>query len=457
MAKPAPMTETLINVLRRRGPLSARDLGEALGVSQPTISRLLDTSGAEVTRFGRARRTRYAARRDVRGLGHEWPLFRVDAQGRPHEFGLLAALHGGGCLLTGATPVWLRDEFVDGLFPGVPWFLDDQRPQGFLGRQFAQRWSRELGLPADVLLWDNDAVLTALLRHGEDGPGNFILGEAALERALQSEFDVVAEETRWSRYGDMANVAIAGEAVGSSAAGEQPKFTATVIDAEGATRHVIVKFTEPVEAGATAQRWADLLICEHLAGQLLAEQGNASAPTELIWSQGRLCLEATRFDRIGAYGRRGCVSLAAWSDAHDGNRDDWVTAARRMHEAGWIDDASLAQVRQRWWFGRLIGNTDMHFGNLSFFFDDTLPMAVTPSYDMLPMLYRPASNGAIPPRVFQPAVPSPGDMTYWLCAARWAVIYWTRVSQHAEISEGFHDIAKANIEAIARLRERFDT
>lgn len=395
--------------------------------------------------------------RVLRNGDSSWPIFRIDRAGRLRCVARLLTVGRSETRVSGLSTDWLRGEFAGGAFPGVPWFLEDQKPQGFLGHRLARRLSTELGVSPDMTLWDDDDVLTYLLTSGGRGTGDLLLGEVAAHRALARSPDVISESARGNQYGDLAMSAASGRMSCDQVAGEQPKFTATVIDAEGAIRHVIVKFTEPAETGATAQRWADLLICEHLAGQLLAEQGNASAPTELIWSQGRLCLEATRFDRIGAYGRRGCVSLAAWSDAHDGDRDDWASAAKRMHEAGWIDDASLAQVRQRWWFGRLIGNTDMHFGNLSFFLDDTLPMAVTPSYDMLPMLYRPASNGALPPRVFQPAVPTPGDMHYWQSAVRWAETYWTRVSQHANVSEGFRDIAKANLEAIARLRERFDT
>lgn len=456
MDETSSRSDRLLVALRQRGPLGAAELGETLGLSQPTISRMLRAVGEYVVRIGRARRTRYAALRDVRGLGSGWPIFRIDEQGRPHEFGGLRTLHGGGSLLTEVARPWLRGEFVDGLFPGVPWFLDDQRPQGFLGRQFAQRWARELGLPVDVLLWNDDAVIAALLIHGEDGPGNFILGANALERALRQEPQVVPAELRSVTYGGLATAALAGEVAGSSAAGEQPKFTTSVRDDNGELRHVIVKFTEPVQDSAAARRWADLLICEHLAGELLTQHGNPSARSELIWSQGRVCLEVTRFDRIGTYGRRGCVTLAAWSDAHDGHRDDWAQAATRMHNTNWIDAKALVHVRQRWWFGRMIGNTDMHFGNLCFFLDDELPLRLTPSYDMLPMLYRPATNGAIVPREFQPAVPNPAEMPYWLQAAQWAATYWDRVSMHADISEAFRELARLNASAIAQLRKRFD-
>lgn len=132
-------------------------------------------------------------------------------------------------------------------------------------------------------------------------------------------------------------------------------------------RRVIVKFGKRVDGNPMSRRWADLLICESLASQLLGEAGHASADDELVWSDDQLFLESTRFDRHGLHGRRGVVSLAACSDAHDGVPDSWPAAAQRMSEQGWISADAVAQVISRWWFGRLIGNTDMHFGNLSFF------------------------------------------------------------------------------------------
>ena len=242
---------------------------------------------------------------------------------------------------------------------------------------------------------------------------------------------------------------------GSSAAGEQPKFTACVEDSDGALRHVIVKFSEPVEANPVARRWADLLICEYLANQLLDEHGHASARDELVWSQGRLCLESIRFDRLGAHGRRGFVSLAAWSDAHDGMRDSWPNAAERMQRGGWLDADAVEQINQRWWFGRMIGNTDMHFGNLGFYLDDALPLRLAPSYDMLPMLYRPAANGGLVPREYQPPTPLPAVSRHWRQAAAWAATFWQRVAQHPQLSADFRRTADHNQAALASLRQRF--
>ncbi|XRD91069.1 type II toxin-antitoxin system HipA family toxin YjjJ [Dyella nitratireducens] len=442
--------------MRLRRIATARELGTALGVSQPTVSRLLTAAGDRVVKIGRARSSRYAAVREVRGFGSRWPLYRVDSKGRPQDFGDLVALNNEAYWLdTHEPPDWLRDEFSDGLFPGLPWFLNDLRPQGFLGRMFAQRYARDLGLGDDILRWNGDDVLTALLLRGEDTPGNFVLGDSALKHALSNTPTPIPSALRRQRYGMLADATLAGEQIGSSAAGEQPKFTACVETAEGDLRHVIVKFSERVDANPVGQRWADLLISEHLASELLLEYGLPAASSTLVWSDGRLCLESTRFDRHGAHGRRGMVSLAAWSDAHDGLRDNWAAAAERMQRQGWLTNDAVTYVQRLWWFGQMIANTDMHFGNLSFFLDDAVPLTPCPSYDMLPMLYRPGSSGGLPVRDYQPPPPRPDVLSPWQEAAVWATAFWERVAAHPEISRDFREIARSNQAKLIQLRARF--
>jgi Uncharacterized protein related to capsule biosynthesis enzymes len=449
-------SDRLLSALRTRRLASARELGSALSASQPSISRWLAGAGDQIVRIGQARSSRYAAVRNVRGLGDRWPLYRIDGNGQPLAFARLTAMHGGGCLIAMEKPPdWLRDEFSEGVFPGLPWFLDDMRPQGFLGRLFAQRCAHELGLDPDILRWDEDTVLAALLLRGADGPGNFVLGEQALDQALRATPDPIPSSQRAERYAALAQATLAGERIGSSAAGEQPKFTAGIEEADGTVRHVIVKFTERIEGNPVSRRWADLLICEYLASRLLDEHGHAGARDELVWSRGQLCLESTRFDRAGTHGRRGFVSLAAWSDAHDGLRDSWPDAAERMRRGDWLGVDAVGQITQRWWFGRMIGNTDMHFGNLGFFLDGALPLQLAPSYDMLPMLYRPAANGSIVPREYQPPTPLPASLPYWQQAATWAGTFWQRVAAHPEVSADFRRIANDNQARLASLRQRF--
>jgi hypothetical protein len=48
-----------------------------------------------------------------------------------------------------------------------------------------------------------------------------------------------------------------------------------------------------------------------------------------------------------------------------------------------------------WAFGVLIGNTDMHAGNLSFVSDTGSPYHLAPAYDMTPMAFAPNSGGKL--------------------------------------------------------------
>ncbi|WP_449424207.1 hypothetical protein [Rhodanobacter lindaniclasticus] len=98
----------------------------------------------------------------------------------------------------------------------------------------------------------------------------------------------------------------------------------------------------------------------------------------------------------------------------------------------------------------------MHFGNLGFFLGNALPLPLAPSYDMLPMLYRPAANGAVVARAFEPPPPTPAALPHWKQAAAWAELYWQRAAQHPGIGEDFRRIAAANHATLGRLRQRFD-
>jgi hypothetical protein len=74
---------------------------------------------------------------------------------------------------------------------------------------------------------------------------------------------------RGQRYGELAQAALAGERIGSSAAGEQPKFTACVADADGSQRHVIVKFSEPVDGNPAARHWHD---CADVSARMMMHE-----------------------------------------------------------------------------------------------------------------------------------------------------------------------------------------
>lgn len=449
---------SLLEILRARGPQGSVGLQRALGVSQPTLSRLVRAAGAAVVRIGRARSTRYAAVRELRTFGNRWPVHRVSAKGRLVEVASLHALHPRGWWWDAPSrSEWLVGEFAGGLLPDLPWFLDDLRPQGFLGKAFARRVGGPLGLPADPQDWDADAVLTALLAFGDDLPGDFVIGDAAAERvqraALHEPATIPADDRR-ERYGALAAQALAGEVAGSSAGGEQPKFATCVRAPDGSVRHGLVKFSPPLD-GPSGRRWADLLRCEHLAAETLRQAGVAVSATEWVESPTRAFLDVTRFDRIGAHGRRGVVSLKAVEAAHHGGLDSWAAAADRLERDGWLTAADAERLRVLWWFGRLIGNTDMHFANVSLLLDHARPLALAPVYDMLPMHYRPNTTGEIVDRPFDVALAAPRQEASWNRAAEMAVAFWERVTIDHEVSSAFRATVAGHAQAVRVVADRF--
>ncbi len=440
----------LLDALRTaRRPLAASEIGAALAVSQPVVSRAIAAAGDAIVRLGRARAARYALARTLPGFGARWPLATVDADGRVRGAGVMSALAPRGTHVDGAPLPALGDG-------DLPWFLADAAPAGFLGQAFARRHGAALGAPAELAYWREDHVLAALLAAGADLPGAWLVGDAARERVQRRQLSppsALSTTQRGERYAELAARALADDAGPVLLAGEQPKFGALVEDASG-VRHVLVKFSEAANTPAK-RRWLDLLLAEHHALAVLGEHGVAAAATELVPSGERLCLEVARFDRVGAHGRRHVVSLGALDDALYGRRDDWRTAADRLLRDRWIDTDGRRTLHRLYWFGALIANTDMHFGNASFFVAGAAPFAPAPAYDMLPMLYRPAFAGELVPRTFVPALPPPDARDEWAWAVPAALALWQRIADDARVSLPFRKIATENHARVAEAGARF--
>lgn len=442
----------LAALLRRKSPRTALELMEATGASQPTVSRALGVLGAQVLRMGRARATRYALTREVGRAGARWPLYRITAPGAPQRLGELTALHGDGFHFEAAheAPGLLQPP-LDGLFPGLPWFMDDLRPQGFLGRAFARRVAADIAAPPDPTRWQADDVLLALLRHGDDGVGDLVLGEAALQAAMQRSLAPPAVHTE-ADFSQLAQQALSGELVGSSAGGEQPKFL-TTLQRDGP---VIVKFSERTDTPA-GQRWADLLRCEHLAGEVLREHGVPAAASRIVEVDRRVFLVSQRFDRTPQGGRRGFVSLAALDGAFYGHgRVDWWRWAPDLARDGWISEDDARRLRFMSLFGELIGNADMHLGNAGLQLADQRPFALSPAYDMLPMRFRPAASGEVVERSTQVSLlPTPELLPEWLAAAQAADVFWSRVVAVPSLSAAFAALAQGMQAALRAALKRF--
>lgn len=463
---------SLIACLQREAQLpggSARvgagALVEQLRISRPTLMRAVQAAGDQIIVMGQTRRRAYAARRALRGQWSPLPLFEINAQGEPQQIGRLHLAHGHACWLEGHLPHWPLDTahtaMRDGWHDGLPYMLQDMRPEGFLGRAFARTHAALLQVPEDLREWSDDDTLHALSLLGADTPGNLILGEAAYQRwatqRLTGLTQATPEADRPAAWLHRAQQAMQAGDAGSSAAGEFPKFTATVArgrdGGQSAVQHVLVKFSG-LDGSPGSQRWADLLVCEHLALQALSALGVPAASSRILQAGGRTFLEVDRFDRHGAHGRSPVCSWAAIGHALLGDASGaWPDAGLRLQRQRLIapqDKATLRTLGLLWHFGRFIQNTDMHPGNLSF-----VPVErhfqVTPAYDMLPMHHAPVRGVELPQRVYDVALPMPQHFDVARPAAQAAQRVWAQASADPRISQHFRAVCAANAESLGRL------
>ena len=448
MPSEADLSQNLLGALRQAGAhATSPQLQAVLRVSQPTVSRALRpllASGA-VVKVGAGRAQRYLLPREVEGAGRQVAVHEVTPEGALRPFGTLYPLAGSGFWMDEADKAHGSSAF----HASLPWFLYDMRPQGFLGRGFAAAHPA-LNLPTTLQHWNDDHILKALVNAGEDLPGNLIVGAAAFDRYVnlpspqRSRAPVVTDPAR--QYPELAAQALGQSLAGSSAGGEQPKFSAICEN-----RAVLVKFS-PAGDSPADQRWRDLLICEALALHTLAEAGIAAAPTAIVQAGGRVFLQSQRFDRT-AQGRVGMVSLDVYDRQYIGQGTNWVDTAQRIDRAG-AERLSAADVETLCLldaFGALIANTDRHHGNISLLlYNDRWQLA--PAYDMLPMLYAPVA-GEIVPRDFaaQPPRPSVHTLAVWPRARALALAFWQAAANDQRIGSGFRATALENAALLPRL------
>ena len=457
-------TEDLIRVLRARPHLPAAELLAVLDVSRATLMRAVRAAGSEVLTIGRARRTAYAARRRLRGSADPLPVFQVDERGGVEQVGRLNLAHPDGTFLEfSASPQWPLDHSMrDGWFEGLPYFLQDLRPAGFMGRRFARAHARVLHLGDDPRQWSDDDVLHALSLFGADQSGNFIVGEHALQLwldELQQPPAPASQAPLIETYSERAQRAMADGDAGSSAAGEFPKFTAVSV-LDGVRTHVIVKFSGSDESPGT-QRGSDLLVCESLAADTLAMlPGLTAAQSRILRAGSRTFLEVVRFDRHGARGRSGLCSWAALNYGWFGLAGrPWTEGAAQLLERRLIDRDTAGAITRLWHFGQLIANTDMHDGNLSFTPQSSAasaPLCLAPAYDMLPMRYAPQRGVELPSVDFVPRLPLPAEREAWQAGAAAADVFCSRAADDDRISAPFRVICTDNAQKVRAARQHLN-
>lgn len=257
------------------------------------------------------------------------------------------------------------------------------------------------------------------MAHGNDPVGNLLIGEASLRSFLDMPAPVPVD--RAVGFPLLAQAAAQGEIPGSSAGGEQPKFC-TYTD----KGHVIVKFTIAAD-NPISERWADLLLTEHIA------LGVLGVSTYVHDFGGQRFLEIPRFDRVGERGRIGMFSIRALDAEFVGARPQvrWPSLVRRLCEEGCVTASAVTGTSLLWAFGRLIGNTDMHNGNLSFIAQDGKgrPYHLAPAYDMLPMAFSPKTSGEISNQMPITAITEEVDIDVWADA-------WQLAQEFLDLSFG---------------------
>lgn len=414
-------------------------VSEAQGPSPATVRRAVAAMGDRIVALGRGRARRYGLARVVPHAGTHWCIAKVDAQGHVDVIGTLHAMAANQWYVAPAREAYTPDLWkgsAEGVFDGLPWYFDTLRPQGFLGRIFGATTARAMpGLPADINLWSDDHVLRAASAFGSDAPGNLVVGDAVLEASFASQRP--ADDRCPGSLAQWAHTVMAGNPVGSSAGGEQPKF---ILPATPLPR--IVKFSPPLDTPG-AVRWADLLVAEHVANQTLASHGFAVSATRAHREGNRMYLESARFDRTQAGGRRGFCHLSAPAAALGASLDDWMESSQLLIRERVLPPEAAARIAFLHAFGSAIGNSDMHHGNLGLLGSPESGWELAPVYDMLPMQYAPTRTMEIG-HGFRPAATAVPPEVHSA-----ALEFWEAIAAHPLISQDFAALATRHASALA--------
>jgi hypothetical protein len=436
------------------GPCTAGDLQSALGSSAATVSRTFQDAGESAIqlRVAGKRTPQYALVRSLRSLSGLQPVYRIDAHGSVTRVGTVALLAGG------KTAVWGEHGGGGGgvaargtrvargarIHDGLPPLMVFASPSGFLGRQVAAAASDFLGVPKSISDWSDDHRAAYLFSVGSDAPGDLVFGDAALDELLRARASTpVPTAAKLDHYHARA-ISQVRQPVGTSAGGEQPKFTAEVEDAG----HVIVKFAR---AGT---RMADILVLEEIALRALAGVGLPAADAVAIVDRAMVFFESRRFDRVGHGGRVGVLSAGAIDDEEFGSRDNWSAFAQRCLNAKLLDAHHAYVIRVFAAFSELIGNNDTHFENLSLLADAGAAISgVAPAYDMAPMKYAPLARDLEPPLMpVQPSTRTVGvSPQVWSAARDAALRVWRSASSDLRLTDGMRELATANVVAVAEF------
>lgn len=423
----------IVPYLRKHGaPLALATVIRTQGVSRPTTWRALRAAGSDVASWRVGRALWMAATRPPGRI----PVRQITKDGAVVSLADLRPLWDGQWLWTD----WQGRPCV---FAGLPPEIAFLRPEGFLGRALAQQMAPIEGVADNPIHWSDMDVVRVLSGYGEDLPGDLLLGERAHERWWHLTPSLIPKDGLPAYLEERARAALAGEAPGSSAGGEQPKFVATLRLANEPVLPVVVKFSPP-RGTLIADRWADLLALEAIALNLWQDAGFSAAVPQIVDGPTRRFLVSPRFDRVGATGRRGVLSLGALDDEYFGRRaTPWSAAAGRLTAARMLSSADAEVMRLADAFGILIANTDRHYGNLSLY-RPTSPgdrFQLAPLYDMTSMAYAPQGGELRDGTVALPDILPGLNTSEHRRVTRLASVFWDRCAHSPLVSSAFRAVA----------------
>ncbi|MBF0283974.1 MAG: HipA domain-containing protein [Magnetococcales bacterium] len=335
----------------------------------------------------------------------------------------------------------------------LPPYIEDVRPQGFIGRLFADA----LGLPTNPKMWTDAQVVRSFIDSRFNHPGNlfFSTRSTILPSFVYSLVHPYHTGDEIISFNNIIS-SLSYVTANSSAGGDQPKFLGhrwplPRKDLPSEFSEQIIKYSPLLYSGPLAQRWHDLLRVEHLCLTISHQFGLPAASTRLIESADRIFLEVTRFDRLPMTMYRPtcrigmvsfwCVAVTLWGEADL----DRLEVGERLHREGRLPLDDLETLRTRVALDALLANTDTHLWNYSLLEDEAGVWRLSPSYDLLPMALSPHGAELFdrppPPRRsrFLAELRERLGEDHWSRGEAIAKEIWNRAREDANITSGFLD------------------
>ena len=161
--------------------MSAPQLCKELSISQSTLSRAIKELGQDIVRMGLEKRPVYAMKRNIAEVGDSCPVFSVSNSGQlKHALDLIPIK---------PRSFWVNshsNKYESRHYTDLPYWLNDYRPSGYLGRLIPKRYP-EFSFPADIRLWSAESCIRFWCALGADLPENLIFGQQAAALLAKSK------------------------------------------------------------------------------------------------------------------------------------------------------------------------------------------------------------------------------------------------------------------------------